>query len=613
MLQAIKGERRPADLWRSAVALAGHSLDFVQTNAIDAAVQQGFRHAPPIEFAHRSLKLAILGTSTCSHLHAGIRLGGLRRGIWIETLETAYGQIQQELLSDTSDLHTFKPDFVLFAFDAHYLTRGLLDGNRGHAEVVSDAKDMLRKCWSAARERLKCPVIQQTILPTLPDLAGNNEVRFAGSPSRIVGELNAWLRSAAADGHIDLLAIDTYSASTGVQAWHDPALWCHSKQEVTPKCAPVYGDLVGRLVAARLGRSYKALVLDLDNTLWGGVVGDDGWEGVAIGHGSAVGEAFAGFQRYVRGLSQRGVILAVCSKNDPDVARTPFERRADMVLRMTDFAAFSASWDDKASGLRRIASELNIGTDSIVFADDSPFERELIRRELREIAVPELGDDPSNYPQLLSDAGYFETVNVTTEDRQRAQLYRAERQRESMRTSATDLPSYLRSLEMVLSWKRFDQGDLKRIVQLINKTNQFNLRTRRYSEEQVASIMEDPGWVGLHFRLVDRLSDNGIVGIIIGELKADNLFIDTWLMSCRVLGRQVEQAMLNVVVGEAASLGARRLLGEYLPTQKNGMVRDFYRRLGFITSEADEHGVIGAEFELKNFVEIGTSITIEAN
>jgi FkbH-like protein len=338
---------------------------------------------------------------------------------------------------------------------------------------------------------------------------------------------------------------------------------------------------VGRLLATKQGLSYKCLVLDLDNTLWGGVIGDDGLEGIVLGQGSASGEAYVAVQEYAREQARRGIILAVCSKNDDPVAREPFQEHPDMALKISDIACFVANWQDKASNLRQIAERLNIGVDSLVFLDDNPFERALIRQELPIVAVPEVSEDAALYPYALADAGYFESLVVTDEDRERSGQYQGNTKREVLRESSTDMNSYLRSLEMKLIWRRFDQIGLQRTVQLINKTNQFNLMTRHYTDTDVQSIMSDPRAVGLQLRLTDRFGDNGIIGIVIGQLQDNSaMLIDTWLMSCRVLGRQVEQATLNLFAETAKSMGAHSLIGEYKPTPKNRMVDKHYHKLG---------------------------------
>jgi FkbH-like protein len=449
--------------------------------------------------------------------------------------------------------------------------------------------EMLRACWQQIRN-LNAVVIQQTLLPVHPGLVGNNEHIMTDSPAAIVESLNARLRQ---ESHINLLAIDSIAAADGIAQWHDPVLWHRAKQEIHPRVSHIYGDLVGRLVAAMRGRSRKCLVLDLDNTLWGGVIGDDGLDGIQLGQGTALGEAFVAFQRYAQRLARRGVILAVCSKNDEPNAREPFEKHPDMVLKSAEIACFIANWQDKASNLRTIAARLNIGLDALVFVDDNPFERNLVRQELPEVAVPELPDDPSLYARTIADAGYFEALAITEEDRERSGQYQANLAREELRAGATDMEGYLRGLDMRLIVRRFDSVGIPRITQLINKTNQFNLTTRRYTEEEIRAIAQDDNSIALQFRLLDRFGDNGTIAILIGRRIGGAVHIDTWLMSCRVLGREVEQACLNAICAAANAAGASRLMGEYRPTVKNSMVRDLYARLGFTLISAGDESAAG--------------------
>ncbi len=601
--------------WAELVSLANLRLDFLRTGRLDAILRRDFPEAPPSGLPTRPVRLAILGSSTTVHLPAPIRIAALRRNIHVTIHEGEYGQYQQELADVDTELHRFRPDVVLLAFDARHLTAGLdaMADAAGAEAALDAARDRMRRCWTLARETLGATVIQQTVLPVLPPLLGSNEQRLCGSPARLIARLNAALRADADAAGVHLLAIDEAAGQHGVAEWHDPVLWHRAKQEVSPVAGPVYGDLVGRLLAALQGRSGKCLVLDLDNTLWGGVIGDDGLEGIVIGQGSALGEAFLAVQHYAKSLAQRGVILAVCSKNDEANARLAFEKHPEMLLRRSDISCFVANWDDKATNLRRIARELNIGIDSLVFLDDNPFERNLVRGELPEVAVPEIpDDDPALMPGILAAGGYFESVSITDEDRARTAQYAANTERAAaMDASATDLPGYLRSLEMKLVWRRFDRIGLGRIVQLVNKTNQFNLTTRRRTEEQVLAVMADPKSFGLQIRLVDRFGDNGIIAIVIGHVDAAwECRIDTWLMSCRVLGRGVEEATLALLADQARALDGVALVGEYLPTAKNAMVSGHYEKLGFTRSAELADGGHLARLALDGFAAGESFMTI---
>jgi FkbH-like protein len=582
----------PAAAWDEAVALANGRINFVLTNALDEAARRVFPQ-PPAGLAAKPVRLGVLGSSTLTHLLPAIRVAGLRRGIWVDTYEADYGQYLQELSDPDSDLHAFKPTAVLLALDAYHLTAGVTAGmDQATADAaLEQTKTHIRETWKLARDAFKCPIVQQAVLPVHLPILGLNEHRLPGSRSRFVTRLNEALRTMAEADGVDILAVDDRAARDGVRAWHDSALWHRSKQEVAPTAGPLYGDLVGRWLAAKQGRSFKCLVLDLDNTVWGGTIGDDGMEGIAIGQGSALGEAYTAFQDYCRELTRRGIILAVCSKNDEANAVEPFEKHPEMVLRRGDIASFVANWSDKAGNIRAIAEELNIGLDSLVFIDDNPFERNLVRQELPMVAVPEVSDDPVGYPVALSDAGYFEGLSVTDEDRERTGQYQGNKARDALKDSATDLPAYLRGLEMNLIAKPFDRVGLQRIVQLINKSNQFNLTTRRYTDDDIIAVMADPHAFGLQLRLLDRFGDNGVIAIVIGRLlDSRDLLIDTWLMSCRVLGRQVEPTTLNLIAEQAQKLGAKRVVGEYIPTKKNGMVKDHYARLGFTVAAVNVGG-----------------------
>lgn len=600
---------KSASGFQQLVALARCQIDFLQTTRLDRVVQAALAEGPPADFP-TPVRVAILSSSTADHLLAAIRTGLLRRGILADLHVTDYGQYHQDLVNPASALHAFAPEAVLFAFDAASLF-GRPDKVAADGEAeLNRALGQLRGLWRLARERFGCQVIQQSVLATALPLMGSNEQRLPGSQARLVRRLNEELARLADEERVDLLTLDHHVAADGLAAWHDPALWHRAKQEISPAATPMYGDLVARLVAAGKGKSAKCLVLDLDNTCWGGVIGDDGLNGIVLGQGNALGEAFVGFQSYAKALSQRGIILAVCSKNDEANALEPFEKHPDMVLRTQDIAVFVANWQDKASNLRAIASRLNIGIDSLVFADDNPFERELVRTELPEVAVPELPEDPALYADRIARAGYFEAVAITEEDRVRNAMYRANAEREALLDTATDMAGYLQALEMQLHVRKFDPVGLPRITQLINKSNQFNLMTRRYTEAEVARVMDDPAAIGLQLRLVDRLGDNGIIAVVIGERQGADLVIDTWLMSCRVLGRGVEEATLQTLAEAARAHGARALIGQYRPTPKNGMVREHYAKLGFAKLDDLADGTERWKLELDDYSPNPTCITI---
>ncbi len=570
-----------AEDFAEALRLANSRLDFVRTQALDQIVRRRWPDRPA-GFDGPGYRLALLSSSTTAHLPGALRIAALRAGLWLTVYEADYGQFRQELEAPGSGLHAFRPDGVLFAFDAEYICAGVTaSSSTAEAEAALQAvRADLVACWGKAREAFGA-VLQQTVLPTPPTLLGANEHRLPGSHAAFVAQVNTALRAWADAEGVDLVALDAAAARDGLAAWHDPMLWRRAKQDVHPAAAPMYGELVARVMAARAGKSRKCLVLDLDNTLWGGVIGDDGLDGIRLGQGDALGEGFLAVQRYARELGRRGIILAVCSKNDEANAWEPFDKHPEMVLRRQDIACFVANWSDKADNIALIARRLNIGLDSLVFVDDNPFERNRVREALPMVAVPELPEEPALAPHALAAAGYFEAVAVTGEDRARTAQYDGNARRDAERGRHTDLAAYLRSLEMQAPWGYFDSFNRQRIVQLINKTNQFNLTTRRYDEADYDAFLCDDNVVGIHVRLIDRFGDNGLIGVVIAKQDETALAIDTWLMSCRVLGRGVEAATLSILVAEAARRGATHLTGEYIPSAKNGMVRDHYDKLGF--------------------------------
>ena len=348
-----------------------------------------------------------------------------------------------------------------------------------------------------------------------------------------------------------------------------------------PQSLASYAFNVASLLAAQTGLTKKCLVLDLDNTLWGGVIGDDGLAGIRLGQGDGEGEAFVAFQRYAKALKERGILLAVCSKNTEHIAKEVFENHPEMVLRLDDISCFVANWNDKASNLREIARRLNIGASALVFADDNPAERALVRQLVPEVAVPELPPDPADYIQAIEQHRYFQIVSLGREDLQRAEYYRANAEREQLLQGGENIDDFLSSLNMVATVAPVSPVSLERAAQLINKSNQFNLTTRRRTAAEVAALINDPRWLACTVSLRDRIGDNGLISVLLARRDGENLLIDTWLMSCRVLKRGVETLLCNYLCHWVRQNGVRRICGEYLATPKNGLVKDHYADLGF--------------------------------
>jgi FkbH-like protein len=536
-------------------------------------------------------RIAVLGSFTTAQLTSFLDLFLFGVGIDADFYESDYGVVRQEALNPASGLYSFRPGIVYLPVSSRDLgRRPALSDEAGEIEAaVQEEISQWRNLWQVLYERLGCQIIQDNFeIPSWRPL-GNYELRHQASLESFIRRVNQELL-AAAPPFVTLHDVDSLAASVGRWNWGDERFFHLAKLPCAPEHLVAYAHRVATLVGAHLGHSKKCLVLDLDNTLWGGVVGDDGLGGIALGQGDPVGEAYLAFQRYVKSLGDRGVILAVCSKNEDANAREPFEKHPEMVLRMKDISCFVANWEDKVSNLKRVAEELNIGINSLVFVDDNPAERDLVRQSLPEVAVPEMPEDPADFIRALETHCYFQVVSLSSEDLQRAKYYQADAARKQAQTSHVDLDGFLRSLDMSAWIGPIDETDLERSVQLIAKSNQFNLTTRRHSAADVTRIIASPEWITRVVKLVDRFGDNGLISVLLARQQQDALEIDTWLMSCRVLQRGVEQCLLNHIVSAARQRGLRKLVGEYIPTAKNKLVRDHYRSLGFTLLRDREGG-----------------------
>jgi FkbH-like protein len=446
-----------------------------------------------------------------------------------------------------------------------------------------------RSLWQLAQERLGCQILQNNFAPPPWRIVDNHEMRHPGSLGRFIQKLNVALVEQA-PAHVTIHDVDHLAASAGRWTWGDERFFHQAKIPCAPEFLVDYAHSVVSLIAAQLGLAKKCLVLDLDNTLWGGVIGDDGLGGIRLGQGEAEAEAFQAFQRYAKSLKQRGVILAVCSKNEDHIAREVFEKHSEMVLRLNDISCFVANWVDKATNLRTIAKHLNIGLNSLVFVDDNPAERSIVRQIVPEVAVPELPADPSEYIQAIERHRYFQTVSLGEEDLKRTEFYLANTAREQAEVSAGSVEDFLKSLQMSARMGPVTEASLERTAQLIGRSNQFNLTTRRYSAAEVTAITADSQWITRTVSLADRFGDNGLIGVLFAKIDGEELRIDTWLMSCRVLKRGVEEFLLNHLYDLASTAKLKAIRGEYIPTSRNGLVKEHYAKLGFELIDASESG-----------------------
>lgn len=618
-LQSRDGE--PISAWlEQASHLARHRLNFLEESKLDRTVQKKIRdHGPQQGMFGKTIRIAFLAESTVDHLIPSLRIAGLRRGLVFDCYVSPYGQIHQDVFSSSSDLKAFRPDIVLIALSSAAAAAPLSPSLTHHdvKTLASEKIDGLKNIWRVINEDMGATVIQQTLAPTLPSLYGHYDKAIPSSPRAYQSSFNSSLLKAAYNQSCAVLDLDQIFMKHGAENLHNPVLWHHAKQELSPQIAPLWADHVGRTVQALVGLSKKCLVLDLDNTLWGGVIGDDGLEGITLGMGSAAGESFSAFQGYVKMLNQRGVLLAVCSKNTHEIAFHAINDHPEMVLSTDDFSTFKANWDGKPDNLQAIANELNIGLDSLVFFDDNPVERDHVRTSLPMVMVPEVPSDPALYVNCLESAGYFDTVSLTDDDLHRAAQYKANALRQTAVQKTGNMNEYLASLDMQILISKFQSVDIKRITQLVNKTNQFNLTSRRYAQAQLEQFANDKTVLAISARLKDKYGDNGLISVIIAKQTVQNnkpvMVIDTWLMSCRVLGRMVENELFNYLVKYAQMNGIETIIGDYIPTDRNGLVRDLYEKLGFSVCPSDTSSSTKQfVFELtKNTPKFETPITFQ--
>jgi FkbH-like protein len=531
----------------------------------------------------RPLRIAVLGGSTTNELVDLWELYLLHEGFAPVFHQSEYGQFYEEAVLHTDALKAFAPDLVyVHTSYRNVLSTPAISATEEDLEVAVQAElGRYRQVWDSIDRTIGCQVIQNNFeLPPVKTL-GSLDAVVPGGAVRFYLALNlAFGKEAAARSALTLHDVMSLSAEVGGRQWFDPERWFSYKLLLTVEAHAAMVRSLTALVRGLYGRSRKVLVLDLDNTVWGGVIGDDGVDRIHIGKETPMAEAFTEFQSYCAQLRNRGVLLAVCSKNNDEIARSGFAH-PDSVLKIEDFSAFRANWDPKHENILSIAKELNLGVDSLVFADDNPAERAIVSGQVPGVAVPEMGDNPAFYPGILQAARYFETVSISKDDLARAEQYAGNARRATAQAAFADYGEYLDSLQMTAEIARFVPVYLERITQLTNKTNQFNLTTRRYTLAEMEAATRDPGYIGLYGRLTDRFGDNGLVSVVLGRREDDVLHLDLWLMSCRVLKRDMEIAMLDVLVAEAQQLGVRTLQGVYLPTKKNGMVADFYERIGF--------------------------------
>jgi FkbH-like protein len=591
LAQAILAAERAGqvdDAARALRAAALPSLDFTSAQTLARLQRLLASRLPHPGKVHQ---VALLGTTTTDQLAQLLSLFLFAFGLDASVEEAPYGALRQEILDPDSRLNKSKPRTVILATGWRDLLHAPEpgDGREAVSERVRKESSEWASLWAMLYTRLGCQIVQNNFDRPPWRIFGNLDGRHSASLGRYIGLVNQALADEA-PAYVTLHDLDALAASVGRWTWGDERFYHHAKLPCAPEYLVDYAHSLASLVAAQGGLARKCLVLDLDNTLWGGVIGDDGLAGIRLGQGDPEGEAYQAFQRYVKGLRSRGVILAVCSKNEAHIAREAFERHDGMILKLDDIACFVANWNDKPANLRLIAQQLNIGLNALVFADDHPAERAAVRQLTPEVAVPEMPEDPAGYVRAIERHRYFQVISVNAEDLGRTEMYRANAAREQSAASASSLDDFLESLQMRAIIAPIRAATLERTAQLIGRSNQFNLTTRRYSVAEVQALAARPEWITRTVGLADRFGDNGLISVVLAVADTGVLRIDTWLMSCRVLKRGVEDLLLNHLVREALRRGLHAIQGEYVPTAKNGLARDHYARLGFRCRETGNDG-----------------------
>lgn len=574
-------------------------------------LEQTAADGTPVTFLKK--RIAVLGGSTTHDIIRMLELFLLNYGIEPEFYESEYAQYWQDAMFDNEELVQFHPDLIYIHTTGRNITffPDMEDSLQGIEDKLEAQMNHFRVMWEKLENTYHCPVIQNNFEFPFYRILGNRDSYDPHGKTAFIQCLNMeFARYAAQQEHFYIYDIQYESAAFGLDRWTDPSYWHMYKYAMSMQAIPDFAFHLSHIIKAVFGKNKKAFVLDLDNTLWGGIVGDDGPENLEIGQETSMGQVYQEFQGYLKEHKKIGVLLNVDSKNEEENALAGL-KHPEGILKPEDFIVIKANWLPKSQNLTEIASELNIGRDALVFVDDNPAEREIIRQHVPETAVPEMTDgdqvNPDQFIRILDKNAYFEVVTLSEDDKHRNEMYKANAMRKEQEESFGNYSDFLKSLEMEAVIRGFEPVYYSRIAQLTNKSNQFNLTTKRMTQAEVEQMAQDPGYITLYGKLKDKFGDNGVVSLVIGKKNGDTLELILWLMSCRVLKRDMEQAMLDTLVWQSRESGIRKLHGYYYKTAKNAMVKDFYGAMGFQKlSEKDGDSeweyVIPEKYENKNLV-----------
>ncbi len=535
-----------------------------------------------------TISVALIGDAATQQLASLLTVLFAEQGVRLKIWEGPFDAIELQAYDPNSELYRFAPDFIAILNVTQALRTRYYKRPCSGAQFLDIEYRRIKSVWDALRGHASAPIIQSNFALPIERLFGNYDHKVPDSLYAVVSALNCRIaEGASAQNQVYVNDVEAIASSIGRRSWYDNRFWNMYKSLCALEHLPLVAQNIVDVALSIRGRAVKCVVLDLDNTLWGGVIGDDGVDGISLSaHGD--GESFHEFQSFLLELQKRGILLAICSKNTPENALKPFQEHSEMVLRREHITVFMANWEDKAENIRRIREKLNIGFDSMVFLDDNPFERNLVRSLLPDVIVPELPEEPAEYVRAICELNLFETSSFSAEDSLRTELYRQKAESEEMQAAFSSVEEYLRSLDMEITVGRFEPKRIPRISQLMQRSNQFNLTTRRRSEAECEELMRNPACYPIFAELKDRLGNHGLISIVVARSQEEELFVSDWLMSCRVLTRGVEQFLMNHVFEYAAGCGKKWVVGEYRPTAKNGMVKNFYQQFGFEPAPGDD-------------------------
>lgn len=526
------------------------------------------------------VKVALVGDTATQFLAVAMRGTAVSMGINMELWEADYSQVEYQLQDPASELHCFGAQYIVVYQSSHKWCQLHASLSYDRQAALADERLLfLSNVCNSTPARIIYLNYAEIDDAVFGSYANQEAGSFLYQQRKMNYELMLLAQRTPNLFICDLAAVQSL---LGRNQTFDAAIYSSTEMVLSLDAVPYVAKRILDVIAAAQGMIKKCLILDLDNTLWGGIIGEDGLEGIQLGHTLGIGKVFTELQLWVKKLKERGIILCVCSKNDEATARQPFEQHPDMVLKMDDIAVFMANWETKVDNIRHIQQVLNIGFDSMVFLDDNPAERQIVRDNIAGITVPELPCDPALWLEYLYCENLFETVSCSSADRERTRQYQAQAQRVAFARSFANEAEFLTSLEMTCRVEAFTAFNIPRAAQLTQRSNQFNLRTIRYTEADIASLATAPQVTGITLSLKDKFGDNGLIAVVVmRRMNADTLFVDTWVMSCRVLKRSMEAFTLNTMVQAARKQGCKRIVGQYIPTPKNAVVKDLYPDLGF--------------------------------